>query len=255
MRNRHPFLFSGRFLPGLPMLVRTRVAICCSFFIQGMVFATWCARIPDVRERLGLNEAQLGTLLLALPVGQLVSMAPNGWLVSRFGSRRMLIAAGFLYPCVLLFLGFAPTAWALGAGLLAAGFAANLSNTAANTQGVQLEHYYRRSIIALFHGMWSLAGLAAVALALALALTALAASAALAALRSASASLAPIYRLLKLSISCSNSKLSKLTPILALSNSEGRFLSMLFKASVQAFLVSFLLLALELETKRKLSLG
>ncbi len=169
MRNRHPFLFSGRFLPSLPMLVRTRVAICCSFFIQGMVFATWCARIPDVRERLGLNEAQLGTLLLALPVGQLVSMAPNGWLVSRFGSRRMLIAAGFLYPCVLLFLGFAPTAWALGAGLLAAGFAANLSNTAANTQGVQLEHYYRRSIIALFHGMWSLAGLAAVALALALA--------------------------------------------------------------------------------------
>ena len=93
------------------------------------------------------------------------------------------------------------------------------------------------------------------ALALALALTALAAPAALAALRSASASLAPIYRLLKLSISCSNSKLSKLTPILALSNSEGRFLSMLFKASEQAFLVSFLLLALELETKRKLSLG
>lgn len=169
MRRRRTFLFSGRFLPTLPTLVRTRVAICCSFFIQGVVFATWCARIPDVRDRLGLNEAQLGTLLLAIPVGQLVSMAPNGLLVARLGSRRMLILAGFLYPCVLLFLGVAPNVWALGGGLLAAGFAANLSNTAANTQGVQLEHYYRRSIIALFHGMWSLAGLAAVALALALA--------------------------------------------------------------------------------------
>ena len=96
MRRRRTFLFSGRFLPTLPTLVRTRVAICCSFFIQGVVFATWCARIPDVRDRLGLNEAQLGTLLLAIPVGQLISMAPNGLLVARLGSRRMLILAGFL---------------------------------------------------------------------------------------------------------------------------------------------------------------
>ena len=170
MRNRRSLLLSRFFLPALPDLIRTRVAIGCSFFIQGMVFATWCARIPDIRASLGLNEAQLGTLLLAIPVGQLVSMAPNGILVTRFGSRRMLILAGFLYPCILLFLGIAPTVWALAIGLLAAGFAANLSNTAANTQGVELEHYYRRSIIALFHGMWSLAGLVAVGVALLLAL-------------------------------------------------------------------------------------
>ncbi len=170
MRNRRSLLLSRFFLPALPDLIRTRVAIGCSFFIQGMVFATWCARIPDIRASLGLNEAQLGTLLLAIPVGQLVSMAPNGILVTRFGSRRMLILAGFLYPCILLFLGIAPTVWALAIGLLAAGFAANLSNTAANTQGVELEHYYRRSIIALFHGMWSLAGLVAVVVALLLAL-------------------------------------------------------------------------------------
>lgn len=170
MRNRRTLLLSRFFLPSLPDLIRTRVAIGCSFFIQGMVFATWCARIPDIRANLGLNEAQLGTLLLAIPVGQLVSMAPNGLLVTRFGSRRMLILAGFLYPCVLLFLGLASTVWALAIGLLAAGFAANLSNTAANTQGVELEHYYRRSIIALFHGMWSLAGLVAVGVALLLAL-------------------------------------------------------------------------------------
>ncbi len=168
MRNRKPLLLSAAFLPRTPGPIRARVAICCSFFIQGATFATWCSRIPDVRDRLGLNEAALGTLLLAIPVGQLLSMAPNGFLVARFGSRRMLILAGFLYPAVLLFLGFAPTVPLLALGLLAAGFAANLSNTAANTQGVLLEHFYRRSIIALFHGMWSCAGLAAVALAMAL---------------------------------------------------------------------------------------
>lgn len=163
MRGR-PLLLSTWFFPQLPRLIRTRLAICASFFIQGLMFATWCARIPDVRVRLGLNEAQLGSLLLMLPIGQLLAMAPNGWLVARFGSRRMLVTAGFLYPSVLCCLGVAPNTWSLAAGLFLAGFAANLSNTAANTQGVQLEHYYRRSIIALFHGMWSLAGLVAVAI-------------------------------------------------------------------------------------------
>ena len=157
-------LFSSLFFSRLPGLVRTRIAIGCSFFIQGLIFATWCSRIPDIRTRLGLGEAELGTLLLMLPIGQLLAMGPNGWFVARLGSRRMLVLAGFLYPALLVCLALAPTTYVLGAGLFLAGAAANLSNTAANTQAVQLEHYYRRSIIALFHGMWSLAGLVAVLL-------------------------------------------------------------------------------------------
>lgn len=163
---RGNLLLSRFFLPGVPALVRTRVAICCSFFIQGLTFATWCARIPDVRVRLGLDEAQLGMLLLMLPIGQLLSMLPNGALVARFGSRRMLVLAGFAYPAVLPVLGFASSVPLLAGALFLAGCAANLSNTAANTQGVMLERCYRRSIMSLFHGMWSCAGLVAVVLAM-----------------------------------------------------------------------------------------
>ncbi len=163
-------LFSGAFFPRLARLVRARVAIGCSFFIQGLIFATWCARIPDVKVSLALNDAQLGGLLLMLPGGQLLSMLPNGALVARWGSRRALVTAGFLYPFILLLLGFAPNAWGLAIGLFVAGWVANLSNTAANTQGVLLEQLYGRSILALFHGMWSLAGLVAVAVAMGVAL-------------------------------------------------------------------------------------
>lgn len=163
---RRQILLSRFFLPHISRLVRTRVAIGCSFFIQGLVFATWCARIPNVREALGLSEGALGALLLTIPVGQLVSMAPNGALVARLGSRRMLVTAGFCYPVVLIGLGLATSLWQLTVLLFAAGWVANLSNTAANTQGVQLEHYYRRRILALFHGMWSLAGLVGVGIAM-----------------------------------------------------------------------------------------
>lgn len=167
--QRH-ILLSRFFFPQLNRLVRTRVAICCSFFIQGLVFASWCARIPNVRDAMGLSEGALGALLLMIPVGQLASMAPNGALVARLGSRRMLVTAGFGYPVVLIGLGMATTLWQLATLLFAAGWVANLSNTAANTQGVQLEHYYRRRILALFHGMWSLAGLVGVGIAMGLAL-------------------------------------------------------------------------------------
>lgn len=159
------FLFSSVFLPHVPDLLRRRIAICCSFFIQGAMFATWCSRIPDIKTALNLNDATLGALLLLLPVGEFLSIIPNGFCVTRFGSKRMAILAGFLYPVLLILLGCANSALQLAILLFFTGAIANLSNTAVNTQGVYLEQLYQRSIMAFFHGMWSVAGLFAVALA------------------------------------------------------------------------------------------
>lgn len=158
------FLLSPGFLPRLPNLIRTRVAIGCSFFIQGFTFATWCTRIPDIQAKFALSEAALGSVLLMLPLGQFLAMGVNGALVAKFGSRGLLILAGFAYPALLVAIGLAPDLFLLNTLLFLAGAVANLSNTAVNTQAVQLEHYYRRTIITLFHGMWSIGGLAAVSL-------------------------------------------------------------------------------------------
>jgi MFS family permease len=46
----------------------------------------------------------------------------------------------------------------LSAGLFIMGMFGNLSNISVNTQGVGVERLYRRSIMASFHGIWSLAG-------------------------------------------------------------------------------------------------
>lgn len=130
------------------------------------MFATWCSRIPDIKTRLALNDAQLGTLLLLLPIGQFLSILPNGLAVKHFGSRKTLITAGFLYPLALMLLGLATSIHQLALLLFFTGAIANLSNTAANTQGILLEQRYGRSIMALFHGMWSVAGFVAIGLAL-----------------------------------------------------------------------------------------
>ena len=158
-------LFSSAFLPNVTHLLRTRIAICCSFFIQGAMFATWCSRIPDIKTRFQLDDGTLGLLLLLLPIGEFLSIFPNGYCVTRFGSKRMALLAGFLYPALLICLGLATSVIQLAILLFFTGAIANLSNTAVNTQGVHLEQAYGRSIMALFHGMWSIAGLFAVALA------------------------------------------------------------------------------------------
>lgn len=163
-----PLLLSSRFLPALPNLIRTRVAIGCSFFIQGFTFTTWCTRIPDIQTKFALSEAALGSVLLMLPLGQFLAMGINGGLVAKFGSRNLLLLAGFTYPTLLLTIGLAPNLILLNTLLFLAGAIANLSNTAVNTQAVQLEHYYRRTIITLFHGMWSIGGLVAVCLKIAM---------------------------------------------------------------------------------------
>lgn len=137
---------------------RYRIAVSAFYFVQGLVFASWASRIPDIKSALHLNDAALGGVLFAMPVGQLSAMALSGYLVSRFGSRKILTLAAVLYPVVLIVLGSVGSVWALTAGLFCFGVASNLCNIAVNTQGVDVERLYGRSIMATFHGLWSLAG-------------------------------------------------------------------------------------------------
>ncbi|HEV7622439.1 MAG TPA: MFS transporter, partial [Flavisolibacter sp.] len=69
-----------------------------------------------------------------------------------------VLIAALLYPATLLLLASVEYTWQLVIGLLIFGFLANLINIAMNTQAVSVEKIYGRSIMASFHGLWSLAG-------------------------------------------------------------------------------------------------
>lgn len=110
---------------------------------------------------LHLSDAALGGILFSMPIGQLCAMALAGYLVSKFGSKITLTLAAVLYPGTLVILGLTQTVWQLSAGLFLFGLFGNICNIAVNTQGVGVERIYRRSIMASFHGVWSLAGFVA----------------------------------------------------------------------------------------------
>ena len=135
-----------------------RVAVGASFFLQGLCFSSWAARIPTVQQRLSLTDTELGGVLLAVPVGLLVSLPLSGWLVARYGSRRLAVLGLSAYAAALTLLGLTGTTTQLMAALVLFGLAANMSNISINTQAVGVEALYDKSIMASFHGIWSLAG-------------------------------------------------------------------------------------------------
>ncbi len=137
-----------------------RIAVGACYFVPGVVFASWASRIPDIKELLHLSNGQLGSVLFAIPIGQLMMMAFSGVLVSKFGSKKMLVLSEILYAASLFAIGLSDSVLHLIIALVALGMMANLMNIATNTQACYLEKLYGRNIMSSFHGMWSLGGFA-----------------------------------------------------------------------------------------------
>lgn len=138
--------------------LRIRMAITLFYFGQGLAFASWASRIPHIKQQLQMSDAQLGTVLLMLPIGQLLTMPLSGKLVSKFGSHNLLPITVFFYSLNLLAIAFTSSVIQLGALLFLFGVIGNMCNISVNTQGVLGENIYRKPIMASFHGAWSLAG-------------------------------------------------------------------------------------------------
>jgi len=138
--------------------LQVRIAVSVFFFCQGLAFANWASRIPDIKTSLHLSEAGLGSILLALPVGQLLTMPFSGRLVTRFGSKYVLRVAVVGYALSLTNIGLVEKPWQLALALCAFGIFGNLCNISVNTQAVHAETLYNRPIMASFHGTWSTAG-------------------------------------------------------------------------------------------------
>ncbi|MGP4098563.1 MFS transporter [Nonomuraea sp. KM90] len=139
---------------------RARVAVFGFFFLAGFVMGLWAAGLPSLNDRLELGPARLGSVLLLISGGALVSMLVAGPLVDRWSSRRVCWFAGPFSGLVLLGPALAPSYWALAALAVLFGMGLGVTEVAMNAHSVEVERRYGRPIISAFHGTWSLGGAA-----------------------------------------------------------------------------------------------
>ena len=139
-------------------LSQRRVALGALFFFMGICFASWAARIPDIQAKFQLSEGELGTLLLCLPIGSMLGLPIAGWSVHHYGSRIVILICSFAYALTLPLIGFAPNLWVIAPVLMLFGTLGNIMNISLNTQALGFENLLGKSILASFHGIWSMAG-------------------------------------------------------------------------------------------------
>ncbi len=130
------------------------------FFISGFGYSTWASRIPSVQQHLHLNEAELGAVLFAMPIGLILTLPITSRLLGHFESRVIMIIGAIVFNLLLGLPGFVVSTLQLVLVLICFGSARNLMNLSMNTQAVDVQALYSRSILTTMHGIWSLAGFA-----------------------------------------------------------------------------------------------
>lgn len=129
------------------------------FLAHGLIVATWVSRIPSVQIALSLKNGILGLTLLGSALGAVCTIPLAGWLVSRFGSKKVCVATGVLFALSLTLPGFAFNAISLTAALFVFGAMAASMDVSMNAQGVELEKETGNPSMSRFHGMFSLGGM------------------------------------------------------------------------------------------------
>lgn len=141
---------------------RQRFFLSVFFFLSGICFSSWASRIPTIKANFGFNDAELGTLLLFMPISSMAGLPVSGWLVSRYDTRVPLLAAFILLTISLACIGFAPSRLGLIFSVCLFAFSLRLINISMNTQAIGLQKMFERKINGSFHGLWSTGGIVGV---------------------------------------------------------------------------------------------
>jgi predicted MFS family arabinose efflux permease len=141
-------------------LRRAGLATAVVFATNGFLLASWVARLPATRDRLGASAAELGLVLLAPGFGSLLSMPFSGRWCRRFGSRAVVAATTVAASAVLVALAVVPTLVALGAALFVWGSFYGSWDVAMNVHGSAVEQRAGRDWMPRYHACWSVGGIA-----------------------------------------------------------------------------------------------
>jgi fucose permease len=151
---------SQRTEPQTRRVHRATVAVAVTFFVHGMLFASWTAHIPHVKAHLGIDDGTLGLALLATPIGSSAAMWVAAYLLPRVGSTAVLRVALVGYCAAGPFVGFAGSVPAFAVALFFWGAFMGALDTSMNTQALSVEHSRRRPLMNGMHAAWGVGAFA-----------------------------------------------------------------------------------------------
>ncbi|MDP1851474.1 MAG: MFS transporter [Candidatus Planktophila sp.] len=134
---------------------RARNGLWATFFFMGVVSMAWVARIPEIRDANGLNNGQLGLILLSSTIGAVIGAQLAGRLIHTFGTKPIINGAVIIMPVGLILMGFSTSPITLIAGLFVMGLGYSSMDISSNTQAVVIEKLLDKRVMSSFHALWS----------------------------------------------------------------------------------------------------
>nr|WP_245181209.1 MFS transporter [Sinorhizobium mexicanum] len=113
------------------------------------------ARLPDLQQKLGLNESELGLTLTGAAIGALLSLTFGSSIVERLGPRNTALLTVLGIPAVLVFVPWMPSAPHVFGLLVVQGLLAGLLEINLNVEIDRIEAQLGRSVMNRSHGFWS----------------------------------------------------------------------------------------------------
>jgi fucose permease len=142
----------------LPAHERARFLLLAAFAASGLLAFSWLARIPSVRDALGLSAAELGAILLVGSFGALATVFASATLVARFGSARVFAVGAVVVVVGFTLMGVGPalaSRWLFGLGIVVNGIGGALLNLPMNVESTRIEQAYGWTVIPHFHAAFS----------------------------------------------------------------------------------------------------
>ncbi|PUA80317.1 MFS transporter [Nocardioides currus] len=141
----------------MPQLTAARNAVGFAFFLNGLVFASWVSRIPEVRSSFELSNGRLGLVLLSIALGSVLALPSTGAAINAWGTVRVvrLGATAASVGMVSAALGLGHTLPLTVVGLFVYGLGIGVWDVAMNVEGAEVERGLGRTIMPRFHAGFS----------------------------------------------------------------------------------------------------
>ncbi|MFE7563126.1 MFS transporter [Kitasatospora sp. NPDC057500] len=136
-----------------------RLALTAFFAVDGLLFAAWVVRIPDIRSQVDASHSALGLALLCVSAGAVATMPIVGRLCLRYGSRPVTAASLGLLALSVPLPAHTHSVAALSGVLLLFGAGYGGANVAMNSAAVEIVGELKRPVMPSFHAGYSLGGL------------------------------------------------------------------------------------------------
>lgn len=140
-------------------LVRWRTAIFAIFFASGLSIATWASRVPAIKTTLGVDNIQIGLMLLGAGLASILGLSLASVVLARFGARRGMLVAMFVFAIGVFLIGIgtdvAQSYVVVIAGLVLFGLGNGSLDVMMNVEGAAIEKQSDKTILPLFHAFFS----------------------------------------------------------------------------------------------------